>query len=51
MPHPLIPTSIQSKLKNNPHYRKRQALRAEAQRNGKTVSPKLDPLTQQPLGK
>lgn len=46
-----LPPSIAKKLTNNPSYRKRQADRAAARKQGKTLSPKIDPLTGKELGK
>lgn len=46
-----LPPSIAKKLVNNPVYRKRQAERVAARKQGKTLSPKIDPLTGKELGK
>lgn len=46
-----LPPSIAKKMANNPAYRQRQAERTTARKQGKTLSPKIDPITGKELGK
>lgn len=50
MTSPLLPKKFRETLAKNPHYRKREKLRQQARKEGKSLPPGVDPTTQKPLG-